>query len=237
MTGWTHFDEVTLGLQPGSLVVVAGRAGTGKTVAMMDWTRHACRDGHGTSTCRWRCPSQQMVERAVSAESCVELNKLREPGCLDDDQWDRVSGAISAISEWPLYIDTIGPAPSPASAVPRPQRKLPSRSGAGTAADRRRLPPAPCLATAGEEASTGAEEVGRFTRGLKHLARELEPSSSPAPSSTDPPPTPTSCPASTSSRNPARLRKTPTSSSRFTGRTRSTGRPACPPPRDHRPDL
>lgn len=31
MTGWKHFDEVTLRLQPGSLVVVAGRAGSSRT--------------------------------------------------------------------------------------------------------------------------------------------------------------------------------------------------------------
>src|SRR5690606_3307059 len=96
-TGWSRFDEITLGLQPGSLVTVAGRAGTGKTVAMMDWTRQACRDDCGVLYVALEMSAQQMIERAISAEACVELNKLREPGCLDDDQWDRVSGAISTI--------------------------------------------------------------------------------------------------------------------------------------------
>lgn len=173
MTGWRHFDEITLGLQPGSLIVVAGRAGTGKTVAMMDWTRRACRDGNGAIYVPLEMSAEQMVERAVSAEACVELNKLREPGCLDDDQWDRVSGAISAISQWPLYIDN-------RSRSLADIRRTATAAKAALAEQGRELQLIvvdylQLMSTDGGRGTINrAEEVGRFTRGLKLLARELE---------------------------------------------------------------
>ncbi len=173
MTGWSRFDEITLGLQPGSLVIVAGRAGTGKTAAMMDWTRQACRNVQGTLYVPLEMSSQQMIERAVSAEACVELNKLREPGCLDDDQWDRVAGAISAIAEWPLFIDTT------ATTISGIRRKATAAKAAlAERGSDLRLIVVDYLqllaSDGGRGGMTRAEEVGRFTRGLKALARELD---------------------------------------------------------------
>ena len=173
MTGWSRFDEVTLGLQPGSLVIVAGRAGTGKTVAMMDWARHACRNVQGTLYVPLEMSSQQMIERAVSAEACVELNKLREPGCLDDDQWDRVAGAISAISEWPLFIDTTATTLSGIRRKATAAKAALAERGTGLrliVVDYLQL----LASDGGRGGMTRAEEVGRFTRGLKQLARELD---------------------------------------------------------------
>lgn len=173
MTGWSRFDEVTLGLQPGSLVIVAGRAGTGKTVAMMDWARHACRNVQGTLYVPLEMSSQQMIERAVSAEACVELNKLREPGCLDDDQWDRVAGAISAISEWPLFIDTTATTLSGIRRIATAAKAALAERGSDLrliVVDYLQL----LASDGGRGGMTRAEEVGRFTRGLKALARELD---------------------------------------------------------------
>ncbi|MDH6284288.1 replicative DNA helicase [Prescottella agglutinans] len=173
MTGWSRFDEVTLGLQPGSLVIVAGRAGTGKTVAMMDWARRACRDVQGALYVPLEMSSQQMIERAVSAEACVELNKLREPGCLDDDQWDRVAGAISAISEWPLFIDTTATTLSGIRRIATAAKAALAERGTGLrliVVDYLQL----LASDGGRGGMTRAEEVGRFTRGLKQLARELD---------------------------------------------------------------
>ncbi|GBF17545.1 replicative DNA helicase [Rhodococcus sp. Br-6] len=172
-TGWSRFDEVTLGLQPGSLVIVAGRAGTGKTVAMMDWARHACRNVQGTLYVPLEMSAQQMIERAVSAEACVELNKLREPGCLDDDQWDRVSGAISAISGWPLFIDTTATTLSGIRRIATAAKAALAERGSGLrliVVDYLQL----LASDGGRGGMTRAEEVGRFTRGLKQLARELD---------------------------------------------------------------
>ncbi|WP_138845928.1 replicative DNA helicase [Rhodococcus pyridinivorans] len=172
-TGWSRFDEITLGLQPGSLVTVAGRAGTGKTVAMMDWTRQACRDDCGVLYVALEMSAQQMIERAISAEACVELNKLREPGCLDDDQWDRVSGAISTIAAWPLFIDT-------RSRTVADIRRAATAAKAALAESGRelRLIVVDYLQLLSSDGGRGsmnrAEEVGRFTRGLKLLGGELE---------------------------------------------------------------
>ncbi|MEE2061519.1 replicative DNA helicase [Rhodococcus artemisiae] len=173
-TGWSRFDEITLGLQPGSLVTVAGRAGTGKTVVMMDWARQACRDDNGVLFIPLEMSAQQMIERAISAEACVELNKLREPGCLDDDQWDRISGAISAISQWPLYIDTHASSVSDIRRTATAAKAALAESGRELrliVVDYLQLMKAD---SGGRGAITRAEEIGRFTRGLKLLARELE---------------------------------------------------------------
>ncbi len=141
---------------------------------MMDWARQACRDGHGVLFVPLEMSAQQMIERAISAEACVELNKLREPGCLDDDQWDRVSGAISEISQWPLYIDTR------AGNVSEIRRTATAAKAALAETGRQlRLLVVDYLQlmkseSGGRGAITRAEEIGRFTRALKLLARELE---------------------------------------------------------------
>ena len=104
-TGFIDFDDLTAGLQPGNLVIVAARPAMGKSTLVTNMASHV--------TVETRVPvamfslemsSSELVMRLLSAESRVSLEKLRT-GRLDDPDWAKLSQAMGRLAEAPLYID------------------------------------------------------------------------------------------------------------------------------------
>lgn len=104
-TGYTDLDEVTNGLQPGQMIIVAGRPGQGKSTVGLDFLR--------SCSVRQRLPSvlfslemskSEIVMRLLSAESGVKFESMRS-GRMTDDDWTRLARRMGDISESPLYID------------------------------------------------------------------------------------------------------------------------------------
>ena len=104
-TGFIDFDDLTAGLQPGNLVIVAARPAMGKSTLVTNMASHV--------TVETRVPvamfslemsASEVVMRLLSAESRVNLEKLRT-GRLDDPDWAKLSQAMGRLAEAPLYID------------------------------------------------------------------------------------------------------------------------------------
>jgi len=104
-TGFVDFDDLTAGLQPGNLVIVAARPAMGKSTLVTNMAAHV--------TVETRVPvamfslemsAEEVVTRLLSAESRVSLEKLRT-GRLEDADWAKISQAMGRLAEAPLYID------------------------------------------------------------------------------------------------------------------------------------
>ena len=104
-TGFVDFDELTAGLQPGNLVIVAARPAMGKSTIVANMAAHV--------TVETRVPvamfslemsASEVVMRLLSAEARVNLEKLRT-GRLEDADWAKLSQAMGRLAEAPLYID------------------------------------------------------------------------------------------------------------------------------------
>lgn len=104
-TGFADLDEITCGLQPGTMITVAARPGVGKSVLALDIMR-SCSLRHGMASVIFslEMSKSEIVMRLLAAESRVKLADMRS-GRMDDEDWIRLGGTISKISDAPLYID------------------------------------------------------------------------------------------------------------------------------------
>jgi replicative DNA helicase len=151
-TGFTELDDLTNGLHPGQMIIVAGRPGMGKSTVALDFLR-ACSIKHRLASVVFslEMSKSEIVMRLLSAEAKIKLADMRS-GRMSDDDWTRLARRMSEISEAPLYIDD-----------------SPNLTMMEIRAKARRL-----SQRAGLKFESRQQEVSEFSRSLKLLAKELE---------------------------------------------------------------
>jgi replicative DNA helicase len=104
-TGFIELDQLTGGLQPGHMVVVAGRPGAGKSTVALDWLRTcAIRHQQPAVIFSLEMSKAELVMRLLSAEAKIKLSDMRT-GRMGNPDWARLARRMSEISQAPLYID------------------------------------------------------------------------------------------------------------------------------------
>lgn len=106
-TGYEHLDEqLDGGFERGTLTVVGGRPGTGKTAAGLGIARNVARTGVAYVQ-SMEMSDDQVSERNVSALGRLPLKWLKKPtdSRADKDRWDGVTAGVAGIAELRLYID------------------------------------------------------------------------------------------------------------------------------------
>jgi replicative DNA helicase len=103
-TPWRDINEMTLGLQPDDLIIIAGRPQMGKTVMAMQLAGFNALRGGRTLVFSLEMSSEQLVQRQVACVGHVDHEWLRRPD-HDDTNWGKVSACVSRIVQSPLMID------------------------------------------------------------------------------------------------------------------------------------
>ena len=104
-TGFRKFDEMTAGLQPSDLVVVAGRPSMGKTSFCLNVAEHAAiQERIPVAIFSLEMSKEQLVQRMLCSVSRVDSHKLRT-GYLSDADWPKLTTGAGILSESPIYID------------------------------------------------------------------------------------------------------------------------------------
>jgi replicative DNA helicase len=104
-TGFTDLDELTSGLQPSDLVIVAARPSMGKTSLVLNIAQHV-----GTKTdltvglFSLEMSKEQLFLRMLTAEARIDAHRLRG-GFLGERDWGRLSQAIGTLSDARIFID------------------------------------------------------------------------------------------------------------------------------------
>jgi replicative DNA helicase len=107
-SGYVQFDELTAGLQPGDLVIIAARPSMGKTAFVMNCVQNAALNSRVPSLVfSLEMSKESLIERVLCSEARVESQKLRS-GFLDSRDWIHITKAASHIAEAPLWIDDGG---------------------------------------------------------------------------------------------------------------------------------
>lgn len=168
-TGYIDLDKMTAGLQPGDLVIVAGRPSMGKTTFAMNIAEHAAlNQSKPVLVFSLEMPGESLVMRLLSSMGRVEQTRLRN-GKLTEDDWPRFTSAVAILSERAnLFIDDasgIGPTELRARA-----RRLQREHGSIglIVIDYLQLMTVP-----GHKENRTAE-ISEISRSLKLLAKELE---------------------------------------------------------------
>jgi len=166
-TGFTDLDEMTAGLQPADLVIVAGRPSMGKTTFAMNIAENvAIKHRTPVAVFSMEMPGDQLAMRMMSSLGRIDQHKVRT-GKLHDDDWPRLTSAVSILADAPLYVDDT-PALTPTELRAR-ARRLKREHGLGMIViDYLQLMQVP----GGKE--NRATEISEISRGLKALAKELD---------------------------------------------------------------
>jgi len=104
-TGFTKLDELTSGLQPSDLIIVAGRPSMGKTALALDIAAHAAVEGGIPSAIfSLEMAKEQLALRMLCSEAKVDAHRLRG-GFLSESDWPKLTRAAGSLSEAPIFID------------------------------------------------------------------------------------------------------------------------------------
>ena len=104
-TGFRDVDKLTSGLQPGNLVVVAGRPSMGKSAFALGIASNlALHHGIPVAIFTLEMSKIEVAQRLMCSEGRVELQRLRT-GRLTNDDWPRLVKACDALTKAPIYVD------------------------------------------------------------------------------------------------------------------------------------
>ncbi|HOB20776.1 MAG TPA: replicative DNA helicase, partial [Candidatus Atribacteria bacterium] len=166
-TGFTDFDMRTSGLQPSDLILVAARPSMGKSSFAINIAQYAAvHNKVPVAIFSLEMSKDQLVQRMLSSETNVELQKIRT-GNLNEDDWMRLVQAAEPLSQAPIFIDDT-PGIS-AMEIRSKARRLKMEHGLGLIViDYLQL-----MSGRGK-AESRQQEVSEISRSLKALARELD---------------------------------------------------------------
>ncbi len=165
-SGFSDFDNLTSGLQPADLVIVAGRPSMGKTTFAMNLAENAAIDaGAGVAVFSMEMPAESLTLRMLSSLGRINQTKVRS-GQLDEEDWPRLTSAVSILNEANIFIDDT-PALSPTEMRAR-VRRLKRKNNIGLiVVDYLQL----MQVKGGSE--NRVNEISEISRGLKALAKEM----------------------------------------------------------------
>lgn len=104
-TGFREIDDMTMGLQPGDMIVVAGRPSMGKTSFAMNIAENAVIAGDKpVLVFSMEMPADSLVIRMLSSLGRIDQTKIRS-GQLGDDDWPRLTSAVTLLNDKPLLVD------------------------------------------------------------------------------------------------------------------------------------
>ena len=104
-TGFADLNKKINGLQRTDLILVAARPAMGKTAFSLNLVQNAALKGDASvAVFSLEMSKEQLVQRMLSAQSNVELSKIKT-GTLSESDWPRIIDAMAVLSEANIYID------------------------------------------------------------------------------------------------------------------------------------
>ena len=164
-SGYTDLDRMTSGFQTSDLIILAARPSMGKTAFSLNVAQNvAIRAGLPVAVFNLEMSAPQLVQRMLAAEGNIDAQVFRT-GRLEEEDWEKLTMAISTLSEAPIFIDD-----TPGISVFEIRsklRRLQAEHGLGMVLiDYLQL-------IEGRGRDSRQQEISEISRSLKLLAREL----------------------------------------------------------------
>ncbi|MFY9261635.1 MAG: replicative DNA helicase [Gallionella sp.] len=168
-TGFAELDRMTSGLQPGDLVIVAGRPSMGKTAFSINIAENVALDSKlPVAIFSMEMGGTQLAMRMLGSVGKLNQHDLRT-GRLQDDDWGRLTQALGKLNDAPIHIDESA-ALSALEVRARARRLHRQNNGLGLIViDYLQL----MSGSAGKSNENRATEISEISRSLKSLAKEL----------------------------------------------------------------
>lgn len=164
-TGFLKLDDMTNGLHPGDLFILAARPSVGKTSLSLNIAHFVAHHGASVAFFSLEMSKESLLTRVICSTARVDSHRFRL-GYLDQEARMRIQAAAAEIAGLPLWIDD--KAPLTVMDVHARLRKIKAKHGLDLAVvDYLQL-----MASPGR-AETRNIELGEMTRTLKLMAKEL----------------------------------------------------------------
>jgi len=164
-TGFIDIDKLLGGLQRSDLIVLGARPAHGKTGLALGMCHNAAmRYKQRIAFFSLEMSKEQLVQRLLCMQGRLDSGRLRS-GTIDDDEWNRLIEAATALSDCKIFIDdTAGVTPSE---MRNRVRRLQAEQGLDLiVVDYLQL-------MQGRSVENRVQEISGISRALKVLAREL----------------------------------------------------------------
>jgi len=169
-TGFNDLDTRTAGLQPGDLIIIAGRPSMGKTAFALNIAEHVALHpsvAMPVAIFSMEMSSSQLAMRMLSSIAKVDAHKLRT-GRLGDEEWSQLTEAMGRLHEAKIHVDET-PALNALEVRARARRLKREYSKLGlVVVDYLQL------MSSTSQGENRATEISEISRSLKALAKELE---------------------------------------------------------------
>jgi len=169
-TGFTDIDDMTSGLQPGDLIIVAGRPSMGKTAFALNIAEYAALEKQlAVAVFSMEMSGEQLGMRLLSSMGHINSNRIRT-GQLDEADWTRIGAAMKMLGKAPVFVDdSVGLNPLELRSRARKLKREHGDLGL-IIVDYLQL----MDASSTERHENRATQISSITRSLKMLAKELD---------------------------------------------------------------
>jgi replicative DNA helicase len=166
-TGFVDLDRMTSGLQPGDLIIVAGRPSMGKTAFSVNIGENvAVESGLPVAIFSMEMGGTQLAMRMLGSVGRLDQHRLRT-GRLNDEDWPRLTHAIQKMNDAQIFIDET-PALNSIELRARSRRLARTCGTLGLI-----IVDYLQLMSANSSGENRATEISEISRNLKGLAKEL----------------------------------------------------------------
>lgn len=166
-TGFTDLDGLITTMIAGNVYIVAGRPGQGKTAVLLTIARNNALKNKRVGILSLEMSRLQVAQRLVAQEAEIDLQNIIA-GKLQEREWSVYTHAVEVVADYPIMINDLSSITI--SQIRQAARKMKAEGGLD-------LLIVDYIQLAGNESGEKFErreqEVSKVSRGLKHLAREL----------------------------------------------------------------
>ncbi|MCG8591656.1 MAG: replicative DNA helicase [Proteobacteria bacterium] len=166
-TGFKDFDEMTGGLQPGDLIILAARPSMGKTALALNVARNAAVDhGKKVAVFSLEMTTRSLVLRLLAAEAQFDMTSFRR-GFVPSTAYAKITAAANDLSGADIMIDDSSSATI--LEIRAKCRRMHAQHGLDlVVVDYLQL------ARGDTRVDSREQEISEISRGLKGLAKELQ---------------------------------------------------------------
>ena len=166
-TGFKQLDEMTSGLQPGDLIIIAGRPSMGKSTLAVNIAENAALGAQKSAAIfSMEMSAESLTLRMLSSLGRINQGHLRS-GRLQEEDWPRIDSAMTQLSAASIHVDET-PGLTPTEVRARARRLKRERGLDLIVVDYLQL-----MQVAGTKENR-ATEISEISRSLKALAKELK---------------------------------------------------------------
>jgi replicative DNA helicase len=171
-THYADLDELTSGLQPSDLIIIAARPSMGKTAFAVNIAENAAvQGGKSVAVFSLEMSKEALLNRMLCSQARVDGHKMRT-GFLGREDIGKLRQALDKLIQAPVYIDDT-PGISLTELRAKARRKKMDKDGLDLiVVDYLQLMSA--TAPGGRRYENRTQEVSAISRGLKAIAKELK---------------------------------------------------------------